>query len=113
MTARRKQGGRGRPFEKTMARSAPQTSRHNWGPRYWKYEKSGILTLAVGAYLAGGPLSDVQAATLRSYLRQWIFSPVWAGSAIDGLRARIDGLTDRAAIEAWLHDALEEAIDPL
>ena len=90
-------------------------------PRFWMYETTGVLRPAVEAYLAGGELSDHQAAAIRAYLRQWIMSPAWDRCApgadlvkwLADLRARCDALTSRAAIRQWLHDAFEGGMDPL
>lgn len=83
-------------------------------PGYWMHETSGVLRPVVEAYLAGDPLTTMQIATMRAYLRQWIAAPAWKGSAeIVALRARIEGLTDRAAIDRWLDDAEVLGIDPL
>lgn len=91
-------------------------------PGYWINETSGVLRPAVEAYLAGDPLSDVEIAALRAYFRQWITSSVWdANPYVDvdttawlaGLRAGIDGLTSRKAIEDWLDEAVAGGMDPL
>lgn len=82
-------------------------------PGYWMAESTGALRPAIEAYLSGGPVSADQIAALRAYLRQWIFAPVWLGNDLIELRRRIDGLTSREAISAWLADALEIGIDPL
>lgn len=82
-------------------------------PRYWMDETSGVLRPAVEAYLSGGPLSDSHVAALRAYLRQWIMSPVWGGIEVVRLRDRVEGLTSRQAIEAWLDSAIDAGIDPL
>ncbi len=83
------------------------------GPGYWQNETSGVLRPAVEAYLRGGPLTAMQIATMRAYLRQWIAAPVWTGPGIEKLRADIERLTDRKAINAWLDRAEQEGIDPL
>lgn len=80
---------------------------------YWMYETSGVLRPAVEAYLLGRLMTEAEIAALRAYLRQWIFAPVWWGDGIAGLRDRIDGLTTREAIAAWLDAADEFGIDPL
>lgn len=79
---------------------------------YWMHETSGVLRPAVEAYLQGDPMTGEHIAAMRAYLRQWIFAPVWEGDVAD-LRTRIDGLTSREAIAAWLVDADELGIDPL
>jgi hypothetical protein len=84
-------------------------------PKYWMHETSGVLRIAVESYLAGGEMRIRDIAALRSYLRQWIESPVWGGDCevIAQLRQSIDGLTNRYDIARWLELALEEGIDPL
>jgi hypothetical protein len=67
-------------------------------------------------------MTEPQIAAMRAYLRQWIMVTVgdhnphagaeeltWLGE----MRARVDGLTSRGAIERWLDGALEHNIDPL
>ena len=83
------------------------------GPGYWMYETTGILRPAVEAYLRNKPLTAADIAALQAYLRQWIFAPVWYGAGIAELRAAIDGLTNREAIETWLDAAEVLGIDPL
>jgi hypothetical protein len=92
-------------------RPAPQIARHNQGPGYWRNEQSGQLEPAVWAYLEGDPLSDAQITLIRDYLRQWV--AVMRGPEIADLRARLDGLTSRAALDRWIGDALPLGIDPL
>lgn len=82
-------------------------------PGYWMHETSGALRPAIETYLCGAPMSPDQIAALRAYLRQWIFAPTWLGDDIDALRSRIDALTSREAIAAWLDDAAAVGIDPL
>jgi hypothetical protein len=81
-------------------------------PGFWMNETSGVLKPAVEAYLRGQPLSDEQIAALRAYLRQWIAGG-FLDDAVEELRADIDGLTTREAINRWLHKALAVGIDPL
>jgi hypothetical protein len=82
-------------------------------PGYWMSETSGRLRPVIEAYLTDKPLTSDDIAALRSYLRQWIEDPCWQGPAIDQLRASIDGLTSRPAIERWLDTAIDHGIDPL
>jgi hypothetical protein len=93
-------------------RAGPQVPRHNAGPAYWMNETSGVLRPAIVDYLKGRPLDEKAIAAIRAYSRQWIMADVW-GEDVAPLRAAIDGLTSRAAIEAWLTLALEHGIDPL
>lgn len=95
--------------------SAPSdTIRYAHGaPGYWIYETSGVLAPAVRAYLCEADMTEPQIAAMRAYLRQWIGAPGWRGHQVDTLRARINGLTTRAAIDAWIGLALDAGIDPL
>lgn len=79
---------------------------------YWMNETSGLLRPAVEAYLSGGDMTGEQVAAMRAYLRQWIAGP-YLGPEVEALRARVVGLTSRAAIEAWLATAEDLLIDPL
>jgi hypothetical protein len=49
---------------------------------------------------------------LRAYVPQWIAAPR-TGTGIERLRAKVDCLQSREAIDDWLDDALAEGIDPL
>jgi hypothetical protein len=82
-------------------------------PGFWMHEKSGELEPAIWALLECAPITDRQIVLIRAYFRQWIMAPNWQGPAVKGLRARIDGLTSRKAIDDWLTDALKAGIDPL
>jgi hypothetical protein len=92
----------------TQAVSAPLSG----PPGYWMYETSGVLRPVVEAYLNCQPMTDAQITTMRAYLRQWVAGP-WLGPGVEALRAKVDGLMSRAAIEDWLDAALAEGIDPL
>ena len=89
------------------------------GPGYWMHETTGVLRPAVEAYLAGGPMTDAEVVAMRAYLRQWIFAPVYDPNrnpyplSLADLRADIEYLTTRHAIEVWLDDAGDLGIDPL
>jgi hypothetical protein len=83
------------------------------GMGYWMLETSGVLRPTVEAYLRGEDMTAEQIAVMRAYLRQWIFSPAWRGDELNELRRGIDGLTSRAAIEAWINGAQRAGIDPL
>jgi hypothetical protein len=82
-------------------------------PGYWMRETSGVLRPAVEAYLHGEAMTAAQIIAMRAYLRQWILAPSWQGDGIEDLRRRIDRLTSRAEIRAWLDDAEALGIDPL
>ena len=92
-------------------RPAPQIARHNCGPVYWMNEQSGRLETAIWAYLEHDRLDVEQIALIRDYLRQWI--EAMRGPEIGALRARVDELTSREALDRWMGDALRMGIDPL
>ncbi len=78
-------------------------------PGFWMYETTGVLRPAIIALLDGADLTPEHIAALRAYLRQWV-----AGfRGVDDLRARVDSLTTKAAIDSWINDAIETGIDPL
>jgi hypothetical protein len=81
-------------------------------PGYWMYETSGVLRPAIKAYLNRQPMTDAQIGAMRAYLRQWAAGP-WLSPGIEALRAKVDGLMSRVAIDDWLDAALAEGIDPL
>ena len=88
-------------------------------PFYWMYESSGILRPVVRAYLRGAQLSPQDVATMRAYLRQWIFADAWDqnpygdGTELAGLRDMIQSLNSTAQIREWLRRATEMGMDPL
>ena len=82
-------------------------------PKYWRTETSGVLIPLMETYLAGEPLDQKQVITMRAYLRQWIYSPVWIGQKIDTLRRRIDLIETNKDVRDWLELALDAGIDPL
>ena len=83
-------------------------------PGFWMNETSGVLRPAVTAYLNHEPMTGEQIAAMRAYFRQWI-APGWmyGDPALEPLRAKIDGLTSIAALDAWLEEAIDLGIDPL
>jgi hypothetical protein len=82
-------------------------------PGYWMDEQTGCLRPAVVAYLKAAPLSEAQIAALRAYCRQWVHADGFAGPDVDELRAMIDGLTSREALDSWMLKAMLAGIDPL
>jgi hypothetical protein len=79
---------------------------------------------AVEAYLegGGGKIDMAQIALLRAYLRQWINAPGWDANPhaddddraeLAELRARVDQLMSRTAIDRWIEKAGAEGLDPL
>jgi hypothetical protein len=87
--------------------SAPES------PGFWRDERGPLLRPAIEAYLGGKPMTTMQLAAMRAYLRQWIAAPIWEGPMIEKLRADIETLYSREAITAWIERAEQEGIDPL
>lgn len=94
---------------------------HPLAPKYWAFETGGRLSVAVLNYLRGDPLSPADIALLRSYLLQWICSPVWEqpstgpedARTLNQLRVDVRAIRSREQIGTWLRSALEIGIDPL
>jgi hypothetical protein len=92
------------------------------GPGYWMHETSGRLWPAIAALVDGEELSAEHIATLRAYFRQWVCAAIWDENPYGGaaerdwlaeIRRRVDELTTRAAIEAWIDDLIKGGMDPL
>lgn len=82
---------------------------------YWMHETSGVLRPVVEKYLkcTAPDLTPEECAIIRAYLRQWIEPDVWDyDREVEALRMALDGLTNEAAIDAWVRAALEINIDP-
>jgi hypothetical protein len=92
-------------------RPAPQIARHGHAPVFWMHASNDRLEVAIWAYLEHDRLDEEQIALIRDYLRQWI--EVMRGPEIAALRARVDELTSREALDRWMGDALRMGIDPL
>jgi hypothetical protein len=89
-------------------------------PKYWMNEVSGFLRPAIEAYLNHTPMSSRDIAAMRSYLCQWIDSPVWDdedrshwNERLSRLRKMAKQISNREDISLWIHLALEDGIDPL
>jgi hypothetical protein len=82
------------------------------GPGFWMHETTGVLRPAIEAYLIGRPITDAQIAAIRAYCRQWMEGE-FVGEVADELRATIDGLTSRKALDEWMRKAMLAGIDPL
>lgn len=81
-------------------------------PGYWMNETSGALRPAIEAYLNGEPMTGERCAAMRAYIRQWMKADFHHDPSLR-LIERIDELTTREAIDAWLNDAATQEIDPL
>jgi hypothetical protein len=88
-------------------------------PKYWAYDTGGQLAVAVMTYLRNDPLSPADIALLRSYLLQWIASPVWdqpaysreGALALNQLRVDVRAIRSGEQLRTWLWMALEIGID--
>jgi hypothetical protein len=89
-------------------------------------ETGGKLVPAMERYLKGESAEPDDVNLIRAYLRQWIDSPVWddgvdlgipadpiEGVTLDDLRRNVRQIASRAAVDMWLQDAMNLAIDPL
>jgi hypothetical protein len=75
-------------------------------PKFWMYEESGVLAPVVQKYLEGAELTRHDVQIMKTYLRQWIDSPVWQGEPIDRLRRSARMIYEKADIHRWIRDAL-------
>ena len=84
-------------------------------PGYWMHETSGVLRPAIEAYLCQDLILIVGKHHRDPRLPQamGLHRPCGKDPGVEHLRARVDGLTTRRAIDAWLADALDAGIDPL
>lgn len=82
-------------------------------PGYWRNETSGVLVPVVERFLHGEDLDAEGIATMRAYLRQWVYAPGFVGSDIERLRWLVDRIDTMVSLRAWLHVALQAGIDPL
>lgn len=80
---------------------------------YWMNETTGVLRPAVEHYLRSEPMSPSDFAAMRAYLRQWIDGPWQGPDELHALRAGVNQLTSREAIDDWIELANELGIDPL
>jgi hypothetical protein len=80
-------------------------------PLFWL--RDPVLRPAVEAYLRGGPMTAIELAGMRAYLRRWMTEGAWQGEGIMALRAGVEALSGRETIDDWLDAALDLGIDPL
>lgn len=89
------------------------------GPNFWRYEQSGLLAGAVDAYLSWSidpngfpePSADIL-RLLIEYFDYWVNAPCWKGD-LEELRRTIKEVGTASQLREWLHNALDEGIDPL
>ncbi len=92
-------------------------------PKYWKHETSGVVALAVGAFLrAPEALTNDEIAVMRAYVTQWIDSPAWDMNPHDGdygravlaaLRRSARTIATPRDLMVWLTIATREGFNPL
>ena len=96
---------------------------HPAAPKYWKNETSGLLALAVAAFIAN-PLgiTEDEVHLMRAYCEQWIDSPAWDGNPHANWQGRLVLATLRRNAREirtprdlvwWLAVATREGFDPL
>lgn len=82
-------------------------------PGFWMDERSGALRRAVLAYLErDAPLTEDDLDLIRAYLRQWIAGEWQGDEMLAQLRAGVDSLRSREAIDLWWHRAVVLGLDP-
>lgn len=92
-------------------------------PKYWRYEQGGELVPAVERFLGirHEPLTPRDRDLIRTYLRQWIDSPVWEMNPsadayqlaeLAGLRVQAAQIHSVGDIRRWINRAMNSAIDP-
>ena len=96
---------------------------HPKAPRYWKYEQSGLVALAVAAFIeAPMSLNESDLAIMRAYVKQWIDSPAWDGNphadehglaVLKALRVEAPRIRTPRDLVWWLAVATREGFDPL
>ena len=89
-------------------------------PIYWRHEPAGMLTEAIGRYMAGNELTVRDVAMIGGYCRHWINAPLWdhlctgeKAQPLAELRAMAGYLTTQDAIDKWMALAFQWGMDPL
>jgi hypothetical protein len=90
-------------------------------PKYWMYETSGLLALAVRRYLNHWEMTPGEIMLMHDYLVQWICSPVWdmtehdedTRAELEALRIAAKCIQTRGDIDHWIANALDKGHDPL
>lgn len=90
---------------------------------YWRAETSGVLSVALWAYILHGAEPDTYPAPTPeqlqlaiSYLRYVIGAPCWTdggSGALATLREQAATLATVAEVDAWIAACVEIGIDPL
>lgn len=80
-------------------------------PLYWMNETTGVMRSAVIAFLDGNA-TEKQLALVIAYCKAWVDCPVWEGN-LAGIRKSIREVKTSDELKWWIHEALEEGIDPL
>lgn len=91
-------------------------------PGYWASETSGVLAPVVMRYLTGESLNADQLRIMKSYLAQWVESPVWdknphhreeSRKNLADLRTCVHDIKTLPDLEAAINAATELGMDPL
>jgi len=82
-------------------------------PKFWMNETGGVLQQAVKDYLDDKTLTLAQVALMRAYLKQWAYSPVWQGEALEAVRTRITEANSHQDIDGCIYDLVNMGMDPL
>jgi len=91
-------------------------------PRHWRDKGGEQFAPAITRYLKRARLSNHEVGLIRTYLVQWIDSPVWDPNTVmlDADRAELAELrraaakiTNRKAIDEWVEVATDWGMKPL
>lgn len=83
-------------------------------PKYWPNETSGALQPVVLKYLKYVPLTPREVNTMKSYLLQWVQSPVWGDDEeMKTVRELVLNIHTRDDIDRAIEAATEIGADPL
>ncbi len=85
---------------------------------YWRYERSGVLEIAVQRFVNDLPLHSDLYAYLKDYFQHWADFDGWKVPSdqekdLRRLRSTIHNATTVEELQSWLDLALDLGIDPL
>lgn len=80
-------------------------------PLYWMNETTGVLRSAVIAFLDNNA-TEKQIELVIAYCKAWVDCQVWKGN-LAGIRESIREVKTSDELRRWIHEALDEGIDPL
>jgi hypothetical protein len=103
----------------------PTNYRPDGLPYYWRDETSGVLAVAIKAYVDGGlrrlTTADARVALVKQYCVHWVNAPCWeilredreGLGALRGLREAAEHIVSTENIANWIDRALDLGLDPL